>query len=101
MSSRLLSFSLGLNLLLLGVTGYWAARSPSDGNTSTELILTTNRVERSVEFTPAVQDVAVALAPLRWDELESEDYPTYLSNLRKAGCPEPVLRRIIGAEVKE
>jgi hypothetical protein len=37
----------------------------------------------------------------RWSDLESADYPTYVANLRKAGCPEPALRRIITADLEE
>jgi hypothetical protein len=102
MSSRLLSFSLFLNLVLLGVAGYWAGTSRHGGKTRPAAVPETNQVtESGPEVALATPALAPAPAPLRWNELESEDYPTYVANLRKAGCPEPVLRRIIGAELKE
>lgn len=100
MSSRLLSFSLCINLLLLGGVGYWGVRNHSSAEPATvEPTAETNQPSATnSEFAPPV---AVVPAPLQWSELESEDYPTYVANLRKAGCPEPVLRRIIGSELKE
>src|SRR4051812_44953143 len=97
MSSRLLSFSLGLNLVLLVVAGYWAGRSHAGGVASP----VAGPIQHT-EGSPALASPApVAPPPLRWNELESEDYPTYVANLRRAGCPESVLRRIIRAELKE
>src|SRR5207249_7992554 len=34
-----------------------------------------------------------------WHEIESSDYPTYISNLREIGCPEQTIRDIIIADV--
>src|SRR5215831_13719243 len=34
-----------------------------------------------------------------WDQVESDDYPTYISNLREIGCPEQTIRDIIIAEI--
>ena len=34
-----------------------------------------------------------------WREVESDDYPTYVANLRDIGCPEQTLRDIIIADV--
>jgi hypothetical protein len=36
-----------------------------------------------------------------WNQIESEDYPTYIANLRAIGCPEPTIRDIIVAEVTQ
>jgi hypothetical protein len=36
-----------------------------------------------------------------WSHIESEDYPTYIANLRAIGCPEPTIRDIIVAEVTQ
>lgn len=38
-------------------------------------------------------------APFRWSRLESDDYRVYVKNLRGVGCPEPVLRAIVTADV--
>jgi hypothetical protein len=37
--------------------------------------------------------------PFQWSSLESEDYPTYIANLRKIGCPERTLRDIINGDL--
>src|SRR6266699_5189049 len=34
-----------------------------------------------------------------WQEVESADYPTYISNLRSIGCPEQTIRDVIIADV--
>src|SRR6266705_6788254 len=34
-----------------------------------------------------------------WRAVESDDYPTYVSNLREIGCPEQTIRDIIIADV--
>jgi hypothetical protein len=36
-----------------------------------------------------------------WAEVESDDYPTYIANLRRIGCPEKTIRDIIVADVGE
>lgn len=36
---------------------------------------------------------------LNWQDLESEDYPTYIRNLRSIGCPRETIRDIIVADV--
>jgi hypothetical protein len=35
----------------------------------------------------------------QWSELESSDYPTYIANLRRVGCPEQTIRDLITADV--
>jgi LysM repeat protein len=34
-----------------------------------------------------------------WQQVESADYPTYISNLRQIGCPEQTIRDLIIAEI--
>jgi hypothetical protein len=36
---------------------------------------------------------------LRWADLESDDYPSYIANLRAVGMPEPTLRAVVTAEI--
>jgi len=36
-----------------------------------------------------------------WEELESEDYPTYIANLRSINCPEETIQDIIIADVDD
>ena len=40
-------------------------------------------------------------APFQWSNLDSEDYPTYIQNLRSVNCPEQTIRAIIASELNE
>src|SRR5262249_8431733 len=52
---------------------------------------------------PARQPVSAAARPFsvsfQWSQLESEDYPTYIANLRAIGCPERTIRDIVAADL--
>ena len=99
MSTRLLTISLFLNLLLVGVAGYQFGRIDSGRRSSQKA---NPRLETQMsDAVPAGPTDAVTTSPLKWSEIESQDYAIYIANLRKAGCPEPVLRRIIHAELTE
>ena len=37
----------------------------------------------------------------RWSQIEAEDYPTYITNLRTIGCPEKTIRDIILADLEK
>src|SRR5262245_7724745 len=36
-----------------------------------------------------------------WNQIESDDYATYIANLRSIGCPEATIRDIIVADVNQ
>src|SRR5262245_41874041 len=36
--------------------------------------------------------------PIRWSDIESSEYRTYIANLRSIGCPEQTIRDIIVAD---
>jgi hypothetical protein len=38
---------------------------------------------------------------LTWSQLESADYPTYIENLRRVGCPELTIREIVRADLND
>ncbi|MBX3746120.1 MAG: hypothetical protein KF833_12515 [Verrucomicrobiae bacterium] len=38
---------------------------------------------------------------LDWRSIESEDYATYVANLRRIGCPEPTIRDILLADIDQ
>ena len=84
--------SLALNLLLalgwsLSTRTNWShgrGSSSLDGTNATGLIRT-NVIVRRQYFT--------------WREVESDDYPTYIANLREIRCPEQTIRDIIIADV--
>ncbi len=39
--------------------------------------------------------------PFRWGQVESPDYREYVANLRAVGCPEPVIRDIVCADLRQ
>ena len=65
---------------------------------------TSMRISRlSLATSPATLKVKTNVVVRRqfftWSEVESDDYPTYVTNLRDIGCPEQTLRDIIIADV--
>jgi hypothetical protein len=48
---------------------------------------------------PNRSNVIVRRQFFSWQEVESPDYPTYITNLRNIGCPEQTIRDIIIADV--
>jgi hypothetical protein len=47
----------------------------------------------------AVEKVVTVTNELRWAQLESEDYKTYIARLRAIGCPEQTIRDLIIADL--
>jgi hypothetical protein len=37
--------------------------------------------------------------PLEWSQIESDDFNTYIQNLRKVGCPEITIQRLVSSEL--
>lgn len=46
-------------------------------------------------------NIRTQVQPLDWRSLESDDYATYVANLRKAGCPEETVRDILIADINK
>lgn len=91
-SRAILLVSLGANLVL--ATGwFWTAqlyarrfsRAGIVTDTGVAPLIKTNFLVRQQFFT--------------WQEVESDDYPAYIANLRDIGCPEQTIRDIIIADV--
>ncbi len=53
---------------------------------------------RSEGFVPAVAS-PTRPATFHWNQLESEEYPAFIANLRAIGCPEQTIRDIISGEL--
>ncbi len=87
---RAVSFVLlGANLLLaaawwISSRQHYAYTPPADADLSRPVARTNFVVRRQI---------------FSWREIESPDYPTYISNLRDIGCPEQTIRDIIIADV--
>ena len=97
MSARLLLLiSVGLNLVFAACFVF-GLRSLSATRNS-PAVLDTNSPARP----PRVQtQVVVRRQNFTWEEVESNDYATYIKNLREIGCPNATIRDIIVADVDE
>src|SRR5215831_1795406 len=60
-----------------------------------------DRLARSIATSNATvkTNVVVRRQFFSWSQVESDDYPTYIANLREIGCPEQTIRDIIIADV--
>ena len=50
---------------------------------------------------PPIAPVATNRTTFDWRQVESEDYRTYVKNLRAIGCPEQTIRDIVSADVRQ
>jgi hypothetical protein len=87
--------SIALNIILGGML--WSAlkfpvqESPQTSPPRARPLLTTNGPAK----------VVVRRQFFNWSEIESDDYPTFIANLRRIGCPELTIRDIIVADVNQ
>jgi hypothetical protein len=82
--------SLGVNLALAAVwLSIW--RQPATGPSAGASAGSSTNRNRPV--------LVVRRQFFSWQEVESDDYPTYIANLRDIGCPEQTIRDIIIADV--
>jgi len=88
----LLGLSLGGNLILAAGWLWFAQRGESSLTRAAILPGATNGVQIKTA-------VVVRRQFFSWQEVESDDYPTYIKNLREIGCPEQTIRDIIIADV--
>src|SRR5438105_3314761 len=84
--------SLGVNLLLAAL---WLLTRGSALPLSTQSSLMPEASVSNV-LRP---NIVVRRQFFSWREVESPDYPTYITNLRQIGCPEQTIRDIIIADV--
>jgi hypothetical protein len=91
-----LLLSLGINVVLAATL--WRVLHQSD-----PVMPTTHPEQLDALATPGPirTNVVVRRENFVWNEIESEDFPTYIANLRAIGCPDPTIRDIIVAEVTQ
>jgi hypothetical protein len=89
---KLITSSILLNLFLLGLCGYLFTHKPNPRDTHSQNVLPN---------TPGPTSKAGASAneSFHWSQIEAADYPTYIRNLRRIGCPEETIADIITADV--
>jgi hypothetical protein len=98
-----LKLSLVANVLLLGALCLRPVHTTEPVNSS--------QMDHTASGSTASTSPSAADAPARasqtnparldWIQIESTDYPTYINNLRKVGCPEQTVREIITADVAD
>ena len=94
----LLPISAGLNAVLMGACWYLlSAQAP----VATDVPSNNGGSPVTTKSSPA--SVAITSpATVHWmEQVEADDYPTYIANLRAIGMPETTLRQIVTAEVTE
>lgn len=84
--------SLGVNLALGAI---WLALPHRPVATP----LSTSAGAAGTALSAARTNVVLRRQFFSWQEVESADYPTYITNLRNIGCPEQTIRDIIIADV--
>jgi hypothetical protein len=96
--------SIALNIILLAVLLLRpaASSSPPDEDAAPE-----SRSRTALPAAPLPPDepemhaIQPAATPIDWRKVESDDYRTYIANLRAIGCPEETIRDIIRADVQK
>jgi hypothetical protein len=102
MSRNLLAISAGLNLVLLV---FFLLRP---GTEAAKSVVSTGLepppIRQIIAKTRTNYSVAQTIAPnfhFNWSEIESEDYATYIANLRGIGCPERTIEHIILNDIEK
>lgn len=92
----ILLVSLGLNFVLGSMAFHWFGLPAREIRKSPAVsalpALSTNQIRTNV---------VVRRLSFSWNEVESDDYPTYIARLREIGCPESTIRDIIVADVNQ
>jgi hypothetical protein len=93
--------SVGLNVLLAAGLWFTGQKRPDrPRRVVTKVIANTVAV---TDAAPVATNSSAAEVPrsFRWSMVESDDFPTYIANLRAIECPEQTIRDIIRADVNE
>jgi hypothetical protein len=94
----LLKISLLLNLGLIGFVIALSITNRPASFTQAADVTAVSQVAGVIAPTPPPSP-RVEVRPFRWSEVESTDYPAYIANLRRIGCPEATIRDIIQADL--
>ncbi len=80
------------NVLLLGLVLYLGASRKSSSPSNAVQSVPSNGLRTKTN---------VVIKPFSWQQVESEDYKTFIANLRSIGCPEETIRDIVIADVNK
>jgi hypothetical protein len=90
--------SIGINLVLAALLARQCLPRETTGESAGSSAASASAVNPS---SPAEPSRAVAASKFEWRSLESEDYKTYIANLRTIGCPEDTIQDIISADIRK
>jgi hypothetical protein len=93
----IIPLSVALNVIL-GVMLWEALQFPVLESPPRSVVHRNNPKDASTNGAPKV---IVRRQFFNWSEIESDDYPTFIANLRRIGCPELTIRDIIVADVNQ
>ncbi len=85
--------------MLAGLVFWLVKRGPVAAEPVAEASDMVQETRTAEALVPEHSQTASNTIPFRWSELESTDYRTYVSNLRRVGCPEETLGDILKADV--
>lgn len=96
-SPKIIALLLLLNFGVFGGILYylWQSRIVTPLSSSGEAIRRSAAAPSRPAPPAATEKIMVVTNSLRWAQLESEDYKTYIARLRGIGCPEQTIRDII------
>ncbi|HEV8543961.1 MAG TPA: hypothetical protein VGR78_16340 [Verrucomicrobiae bacterium] len=86
-------------LIALNGAMWWffaGKRAEAKARTAETTVIVTNR-----PILRAAPAVVVRTNAFQWEQLESEDYRTYINRLRSIGCPEETIRDIVIADLQK
>ena len=93
---RLVVIALGANLVCVGGLGWSLTKvqsppsQPAPVTSASGTATKTKRPEARV-----TERVVKEAEPFHWSQIESDDYQTYVENLRSIGCPEETIRDLV------
>src|SRR5437868_6595498 len=100
MRRNLLIVSILLNIALV-VVAIWAFRALEPiAAPPTPVAAAPSNIIQKVTRTRQVKEADKTVA-LKWKDVESSDYKTFIANLRATGCPEETLRDIVIADINK
>lgn len=101
MKSKIIVLGLSVLALSLGVAIAFVQPSRGPAPAPAPVSPDTSHVSQPAAAAPAPPPSPAPAKPFSWRDVESEDYHTYIANLREVGCPEQTIRDIILADVNK
>ena len=97
--NKLIAVLVVANLALAGWAYYTLKLRPRTQTVDLSVTEEANAPEPAPALTAPEPQVVTVTNQITWDQLESEDYKTYITRLRSINCPEQTIRDIIIADL--